>query len=68
MDWVILRVKEKIAYVAPSARWPFFHSPYSTVSASSANIRVLISWTPKPLTAMQTSASTRHARRARRTG
>ena len=41
----------------PSVRCPVCHSPYSTVSASRANIRVLISWTPKPLTATQSRAS-----------
>ena len=49
MDWVIFRVKENTAYVAPSERWPDFHSPYSTVSASRPNITVLMSAAPIPL-------------------
>jgi hypothetical protein len=56
-DWVILRVNENGAYVAPPLRLPVFHSPYSTVSASRPNITVLIKLAPMPLMARVSTTS-----------
>ena len=73
MAWPHLRVKENAAYVAPSVRICVFHSPYSTVSASSAHVMVFSSAMLAPMTNRPTIANWsvrpwRRRRSARRPG